>query len=327
MVLSGCFWKPSPESKNGDAAAAVDAVPDVSGFNRIFISSTVFNFATPPARDALDTACQSLGSTVDLSGTFIAAVQYAGGPTVDERLAGASGFVQVDGSFVGNTWADMVAGNILHPIDQLETPTPVSTDPVFTGIGPNGVQGPDCATGRTQGSFGFIGTATQRWYANTLPCGPAHVYCVQTDHKGAMLPPLRPPSDAHYAWVTSDPSTGIHIDDSLCKRGIGETGHVFLYDGTGQFRTPPPIAHWYRDDGVFLGNDLATTTIPITTAVDGTHPIDTAWFGTPSGAADTCGSWQGVGTGADIDIGDPARAATGVACSEKHRLLCFEDVP
>lgn len=321
MVLTGCFFKPSP----GDVATDA-AVPDVSGYNRIFISSATFDFAARPALAALDTTCQMLATNAGLQGTFIAAAQYAGGPTVEMRLGGASGFVQVNGAFVGNTWADMLAGNILYPIDQFDAP-PGVTDLVFTGISAGGGQGPDCAPGTSQGAFGRTNTATQAWYASSQACAAAHVYCVQTDHKQAMLPPLTIPPDGGHVWVTSSQYQGTEVDDTACKRTGGGTGRVLIYDSKGMLRTPPPIGHWYRDDGVFVGTDLATSTIPITTTDDGAHPIETAWSGRfGGGSADSCGDWTSSGTGDYVDLGDPTHVATGT-CSEKHQLLCFEDLP
>jgi hypothetical protein len=118
-------------------------------------------------------------------------------------------------------------------------------------------------------------------------------------------------------------------DDAAC-RVLGLTGKVAQHCGQAAL---PPEPVWYRPDGYPVGNAAALAsyqlTAPMMMDVDETTIDEWMWTGTNlyGTAGNTCMDWLGTGQG----TAGYARASTNgwtqytfAACSNSHRLYCFE---
>ncbi|MFT3692787.1 MAG: hypothetical protein QM831_06585 [Kofleriaceae bacterium] len=317
-----------PDASTG-SGSNIDVPADA---NFIFVSSTMYSFATEQDQPTLDGECHRLAMMNPRMAdrTFIAAYQTRHTMTVQDRLAGAHGFYRPDGRPVGDMWLDMLPGRIWYPVSLDELGNRLYA-PVFTGLDELGQTGDDCLMTETTGVFGLSDTAGTIWITGHAPRGcsqPAHIYCISTDFAATPTAPTADPSGKH-VWLSKAPYPGNGPTTANACNAGGLTGSPFVFDKNGVPLDPVPPADWYRSDGVFVGSDLAHLSAPVTTDQGGDYLGAGVWRGKAgvNGATnDTCDSWTGstMLTGDYAESGDP-QFLTTVPCTMSNYLLCFEN--
>ncbi|MFT3692789.1 MAG: hypothetical protein QM831_06595 [Kofleriaceae bacterium] len=340
LMVSGCFFKPSPERSNGDDAGSIDAV-DLDApprmhdgayrdTNYIFVSPMpVQSIGTTTTKELTD-LCTGWASGLGLarSDQYIAAVQHTGDPQVSELIGAETvGFYRLDDQPVGSAWSDMTAGKILYPPNIDLNGAPVAFQ-VFTGIdlGISGTQGNDCSLG--QGRFGFSFAGGRSWLSERADrtCNPAeYFYCVG---RGANDPlgPVASPPNAQLAWITVGATfNGKDVATTTNCNGL-PNATVLAYNSSGQLINTPQGGPWYRADGVNLGMSLEQPAAPITTTDGGGYVADTetAWLGHSNV---TCTNWStmdNVTKGTVVTIDNPVGSTAQPTCNTPHHLICFQ---
>jgi hypothetical protein len=306
-----------------------------------------------------DQRCNDAATAANQPGHYVAWLSAAGTAARD-RLAGASGWVRVDGVPVASSVAEWLDGNrIFNPIAADEhgdavTPSII----VWTGTNPTGMGGllncQDWATAMPNQS-GVAGSASgavgdQAEYSIPSCNSSAHLYCFQIDHTAGVGPA---PVAGRIAFITKTTrpggSTGITGMDQSCgmeATAAGLTGTFLAAVATTTTTIASRFADdarpWVRVDGTviapttgalfsgplrsFVNQDAAGNYISATTFI---------WTGATSptslGVA-TCNDWASVAASATANTGRPGDADVAVlwnqgtagSCNQAGRLLCLE---
>jgi hypothetical protein len=263
-----------PPARDAVSEAAPDAAPDDAGSevapNFMFVTSMTY---VPLWRtlDAADRACNDAAAAAQLPGTYRAWLSTS---TLDarDRLAGARGWVRVDGAPFADTVDQIVQSRVLNPpnVDEFGQAHP-GGDPemlVATGTATGGLRTPgamcvDWTMNVVQGVMVGEADATGGlWTAERAGnCGdPARLYCFGVD-RAVPLVPAR--AAGKRAFVTSTPfipGGGIASADALCASeavmwGQSGTFKALLATSTASAAdrfTSPSSTVWVRLDGIAL---------------------------------------------------------------------------
>ena len=138
-----------------------------------------------------DGKCQTLANAAGLAGTYKAWLSNNTNNPQSRFVKSATGYARVDGKDIAKTWADLVDGSILYPINVNEKNAAVAQWDVWTGTSSNGTSlEVDCAGWLTSAGFpntGYEGrnNATNSNWTNTglinasLCSTSQRLYCFQ----------------------------------------------------------------------------------------------------------------------------------------------------
>ena len=189
------------ECDDGNDVVGDGCAPDCTIERRlVFVSSTEFKGNLGPAIDALtglelaDAQCQKLADAAEKTGTFKAWLSDGdNGPSarfgVDSGFSGV--FELADGSVVANGWADVIDGELGHPINVDEKGATDQTSVAWTNTKVDGTpagtvhcQGWTTLGGiEDKGHIGYSGESAEKWTdLDTQFCaGSGRIYCFQVE--------------------------------------------------------------------------------------------------------------------------------------------------
>ncbi len=115
-----------------------DGLPPLSVTKIVFITSTIFADGNLGGIVGADAECQALADAASLSGTFLAWLSDSLGnsPATDPNFVKSEvPYLRVDGIMVASSWADLVDGSLLAPIevDEQGNHPGTVTDPATSG--------------------------------------------------------------------------------------------------------------------------------------------------------------------------------------------------
>lgn len=359
-ILAGC-GRISFESRGtsdgaaGDAVADPDAVDLPDAFveaNRVFVSSPISPVGDPSAFNA---RCQADAAAAGLPGTFVAYIS-TGGLGARARLAGARGFVRIDGLIVADQPANIPLG-MLRPVAFYADGTTVpDTVAVMTGTNAMGTEAGNCNgytlpngvidSGVATGTLDDFSTAVQ------VPCNVAHpVYCFQIDHDVALAEPVATGRHVFVTDTAGQLSAGLTAADARCALAASNGGlatattfkALLATDGaSAASRFNSQGANWVRLDGVPVASTpsdflAGAWRAPIHVRLGGAYArvpvlVGAADINAPGTAASTCNSWTVVNATTPtmgISSAVPPRAFTNPTymqrCDDGGRLYCVEE--
>jgi cysteine-rich repeat protein len=156
--------------------------------NRVFVSADPRSPAFG-SLDAADAHCQSLANAAQLGGTWRAWMSASGVPVNTRFTRGSGMYIQLDGSIVANTWADLTDGTIDTPINLTQNHTRITGGEVWTGTsGTGSVSGGNCSswTSAATGATASVGVTSafdnDDWtniYAQSCSRTNVRVYCFE----------------------------------------------------------------------------------------------------------------------------------------------------
>jgi hypothetical protein len=322
----------------------------------VFVTSVEFN-PVETAGEA-DKLCEQLAAQAGLpEGTYVAWLSTKGKDAID-KLAGASGWVRVDGLPFADSAGDLVAGKVLYPprIDENGEVVPQNTR-VATGTLPDGTASDlNCGNWTKKNEDYFSGdpaSGTALWTErNQAGCSqPARYYCFQVDHAAKVVaPPI--PAAGRRIFVTDKPfvpgAGGLAAADARCSQDAAAAGlpgeYVALLatdEQPASARISPDDRPWFRLDGVqvaaagqLTGSGSGDLLAPPLVTASGDYTTANAWTG-DSGPAQsppsklTCSGWTStdgptfLGNNGPTDPTWFAGALTGCA-DENNRLRCVQ---
>lgn len=309
-----------------------------------------------------DATCNRLASAAGLGGTYVAWLSTS---TIDARtrLGTASGWVRPDGEPVADSQADLLAGQIFHPINVTEAGDPViESDHVWNATRTDGthIDAPGDCEGWTSDDSGHRArhgssfATTGGWTgSNVKACSERlRLYCFGVDRAAAVAPV---PETGRTAFVSRNVPVGaglasldLRCNSEATSAGLPGTYRAFVATDGATIASRFATGQTYvRTDGVRVSSrDLFTGGLwdaPINVEADGTTYVGAfaLWTGVgavenlsaPGTTASTCASWttsapasQGR-TGALDTIAPNEIAGSGSSpCSfGAGRVLCLED--
>lgn len=300
-----------------------------------------------------DAVCAARASEAGLGGQFVAWVSSS---TVDaiDRVAGARGWVRIDGLPIADMPDELAMGELLHPIRTDEYGRDLGTEPDFYGATGtfDGRLNSNCndftvTNELVLGGYPFL--AGGNWSSsNTVPCAdPARLYCFQID---LAVPLTFARASGRYAFVSVGefaPSSGVASADAICAAEAAGAGL------TGTFRallmtTQPAAARfdvtgrpWVRTDGIALADTatafmLGTTRAPLNVTASGTISNTSVVIGANSWQTmfdlpdpiRTCDSWSNANGSNALGLaqatGLPMLFNTTADCMQPYPVFCLE---
>jgi hypothetical protein len=323
------------------------------GPNLAFVTSVAFDpVATAGQADQL---CTQLASQAGYAGKFVAWLSTEE-VSAKTRLAGASGWVRVDGLPFANSLQDLEKGEIFYPlrVDETGALVPQGTQ-VATGTDAGGKAGLNCENWTSTGGEHFAGDAaggTELWTRRSqVSCIlPMRYYCFQVDH-GVEVAPPPVPAVGRRIFLTKAPflpGGGLSAADKLCADEAsaanlpGEYVALLATDQkTAASRVTLDARPWFRPDGVkvaepkgLLGSVADLLAPPNVTADASQYATARAWSGDSSPVQDpankfTCDDW--TSTLGPTFLGDSGPTDSSwfggalTSCEDKgNRLRCVE---
>lgn len=298
-----------------------------------------------------------LAAAAGLPGTYRAYLSDSSRDAIDQ-LAGARGWVRVDGRPFADTPADVAAGEVFYPAVVDENGGSVDPrDLVFTGSDRDGrTANQDCGGSWSSGSgnarVGRAGMVGTLFNGNLgVLCGdPGRLYCFGVDQSTPAR--VHAPASARYAFVSSTgwPMMGgiggadAHCQGLASSAGLPGTYRALIADSStvpaSRFSLSGPP--WMRVDGVLLAatpDDLMDERTLSAFGVDetGTHIYPGVFVGSDSprsSVGDSCNDWTG-GTGMfdAADGGNPWQIGTangffngpGYGCRRSDSVYCLQE--
>ena len=168
---------------------------------RVFVSSAIYSAGSIGNLAGGDAKCQALAAAAGLTGTYKAWLSTTSENAKDRMSAATSPYVLVDGTKVGDNFADVIDGTLDNAINRTETGAvpqasesicDANLDWVHTGTRPDGTlydANNNCANFTADtggGAFGRFGSLGSGWMwscgggAPVNYCGKrAHIYCFE----------------------------------------------------------------------------------------------------------------------------------------------------
>jgi hypothetical protein len=323
------------------------------GPNLAFVTSVAFDpVATAGQADQL---CTQLASQAGYAGKFVAWLSTEQLP-VKVRLAGASGWVRVDGLPFANSLKELEQGKIFYPlrIDETGAAVPQGTQ-VATGTEPDGKAGLNCNNWTSSSGDHFAGDAaagTALWTRRSqVSCGkPLRYYCFQVDHGVEVVPPPVPAVGRRIFLTKASfqPGGGLVAADKLCADEASAAslpGEYVALLATDQKPAASRVAldarPWFRPDGVKVAEPKALfasiadlLAAPNVTADASQYSTANAWSGDSSPMQDptnqfTCSGWTSISGATYLGNSGPTDSSwfggALTSCEDKaNRLRCVE---
>ncbi len=288
------------ERARAPADAQVDGSAD-NPANYVFVTSQSFAASTLGQLQTLDTACNALAQKAGVKGIFVA---WLSNSTVNakDRLAGARGWVRMDGKPVVDRADDLSSGAIWYPILLDETRTPVSytygNTAVVTGTRFDGVVAPDRCNdwvSNNAADHAMIGSASATFgswtHFSIIGCDMSgRLYCFGVD-KNAQVSVT--PQTGPLAFVSSpwSPGGGLAGADAHCQTEAASASKSGTFKALLATTTTTAASRFSEvGDPWVLANGLPLATsrtrffdgsidVPITMMADGTSVSAVAWIG------------------------------------------------
>jgi hypothetical protein len=301
-------------ARDGDADGAQPDSAAQQSPNLMFITSTTHLGSSLVSLGAVDSICAARAAEAGLSGTYVAWFSH-GGVDARDRLAGARGWVRLDGAIVADRVDDLVTiGPRVPPlIDEQGAPSGLSGN-AATGTAADGTANATCDTGPQMTSGSTRRTLVHWTDIGLRDCTVAmRLACFGIDRQVAVtIPP--PPAGSRRAFLSSPwmPASGLAAADARCAADASAAGLV------GSFRALLPVdgqtaasrfdltgPTWVRMDGMpivldaagLAGGSLFTS---LNTTAAGAHvrgSVATGGVrpGVAGTLADTCADWSDAG--------------------------------
>jgi hypothetical protein len=310
-----------------------------------------------------DGFCQASAIDAGLPGTYRAWLSSTDGGAALSRLAGARGWVRVDGRPFADS-LDALAGRLelFYPNELDERGarifgfgcawTGTLTDGGFAGTGSS------CrdwsSNGFTEGGLsGELRTAGRTWTARNRSCSLAScsLYCMGID-RSAVVRPSRP-AGARLAFVSQPfvlDGGALAAADDRCAREAAGAGHPGSYRALLATGGTPASARfaldagpWTRIDGVqlaltaadFVDNRATRRLAPLNVTADGGYlAAGPVWTGSaaPSDAGTThCSDWTSSAAGQSAFVGEATQGnaewfnAGTMSCSDAGHVYCLQE--
>ena len=306
-LVAGCGRVGFDDLSGSGAGGVVDAASGADGAgtapNFVFVTSATTVLGELGSLAAADAFCSDAATDAGLMGTYVAFLSTSA-VAAQDRIAGARGWIRLDGMPVVDTVAELEAGQALHPIllDELGYPVRarVGTTTKLGGIATTCGDLMSTA-GMTHGGYSdatgtFLASGT-----SILGCGAGvRLYCFGID-RVAPLPALAPVVGKRM-FVSPATATdgGLAALDAKCNATASAAGLVGTFmavlpsgglaASTRFVGTVGPIV---RVDGVKIAASagalfLGQLDSPPNQTADGTYGDDAVLAGT---AAETCTDW------------------------------------
>ncbi len=326
-----------------------------SNTNRVFVTGATFAGDLGGSVGA-DAICQQVADETDLDGTFIAWLSTGTPPAQNAigRLAGARGWVRVDGQPVADLPSQLGLIGPWMPISKTETNVALPAtgiEGVWSATAANGnFVGPSCAdwttAGGDTGGVGnpLLGLAGFTALADRQCDAPQHLYCFETDKEVEIQLPL-PTTKIRFTTSAIWIPDGLVNADTLCQgeaddAGLDGTFVALLSTSSGSAASRAADVDYARPDGIPMGKLIdpsPASFATVTAAGEVPGGTDKVWTGGAPGeiatsSLTTCNDWQGViaGTGT-ATIGNFASAAVSAyaatqmfPCGMGAHLYCVQ---
>lgn len=343
VVAAGCGRLGFDASREVPVDGA-DGDGSVDRPNKIFISSTATSGNLGGIAGA-DAFCEARATAAGLPGTFVALL-WTSTTTPADRVAGSRGWVDLQGTVIGDT-PDSLVNATINPLrhDELGVRVPPQTFALWGGQ-PIFSSSCDDWTSTTTPMFGLHIVSSEAsfdtdTYGNCSDGG--RVICAETGHVAAVSPPRE---TGRIAFVTSGrftPGGGLVAADELCRgeaNGAGIPGSFRAFvassGGTAETRFSAAGEPWRRVDGVRLTRTAAELIGPSPVAVwdsflartaTGAATNIRAWVGS---ASEHCQSWASTTANGTIGSTNTAVRArlqlfSGIGCGSASPLICLEE--
>ena len=329
-----------------DANREVSAEFVLGATNVMFTTRASFTGLGLNSVEEADAHCQDAADAGGVDGNFVALFSSRDSDAID-RLADARGWVRRDGNPVGNSLAEIAAGQSYYPPLLDEDGEVIPTRRVaWTGSTPDGRVATtedgeplDCTNwgsaneGANMGGFGIPGGGgpfmLEAGTADLTGCLlNHHLICAQRDYIVHVEAPP-PPADGIQIFVSSpfDPGSGVAGADAVCNAdalaayGAGHPPFVALLAVA-----PDPLAsrlvagqfsrHWVRADGLSVGTATTIASdlqlqVPVLFHPDGSLvTTPEIWTGSAESfltAGQDCANWS-LAPGLEGAIGHSASA-------------------
>lgn len=330
--------------------------------NYAFVTASAFT-ADLGGLDGADALCQAAADEFDLPGSYVAWLgSTSEGTSARSRLAGARGWVRVDGLPFADTPDALASGEIFYPlrIDESGEDHPGEDAPgPWTGAtGFGDASGDDCAgwTAQTEGEslVGDPEAGTRRWTQVAFERGACSederpLYCFGTDREVRVSPEA--PPDHRVAFLSGEgfsPGGGIAAADALCAERAAAAGIsgefkalLATKDASAASRFDDDGPLWARVDGAllspsaeaFVAADRWAAALNVTE--EGDYLDVSTWGGSEHPAeigTDTCADWTDEGIDARVGVSSSTRVREAFgdesepACENlRNRLYCLEE--
>jgi hypothetical protein len=357
-VLVTAISLPACGRSGFDADGGRDAGGDAAGrANVAFVTSGTSDGVFAPPLAAADASCANAAASAGLPGTFVAWISDAGTNAID-RLAGSRGWVRTDGQPLADTPNSLVAGALFNPLVLDEHGIAISTsDPVWTGTGPDGHLASDCNEWTTDSAtIGYAGEDLPSFTAaeeSQVICGSAqaHLYCFETGRDVAVAPVATSGGRIAFVGRPRTPADNSQSQlDQLCATDAttaGLTGTFLAAVATTassiSSRFPLDARPWVRVDGTVIATtgarlfDGTTLETFVNQAADGSY--DASFGNFLSGATSPyvdgidsldCTSWSFTGAGGLALVGNSHTTTAAFwnsdndTCDQADRVLCLQ---
>jgi hypothetical protein len=344
----------------GDARVLPDG-PN-AGANLVFVTSTQPLAGSLGGIAGADAVCSERATASGLPGTYVAFVSTSTTNAID-RIAGARGWIRVDGLPFADTPADIAAGHIFYPVGLDESGAFTRTYAVTASDATGHFDGNGCSdftsTVETQCTIGYTRATGSEGIVDPHVLGlcdfGASLYCFGVSQSLALVPPA--PLSGLRVFVSTpwQPGGGLASADARCAADAAAAGWTGTFramlataTATAASRFTSSSGPVVRADGVPVAADVVTlmsgaleTSIDLSATGAVANDVD-VWAGAfsptqlPSGAYNACTSWTStsstalapVGHAAEADVGFFGVDATGfgdnIACSMALPVYCLE---
>lgn len=315
------------DSIAGDAGVVVAA----TDANYAFVSTTQVAPGALGGLGGADAICNSDAANARLPGTYVAWLSTSTTNAVD-RLAGARGWVRLDGKPIADQATDIAAWNAIEPIafDALARPvaelvtTTSANDGTFVGDACDDLTQPVdsilALEGRSDATGALLSSADAHGCDLAMP-----LFCFGIDRVQPVGVP--PPTAGKLLFVSSfwSPGGGVTDADAHCAsdaQAAGATGAFLAWLSTSaqpaSTRFSAASGPIVRPDGVVVARDVAALaagtldTAPNVTLAR-TYTSTSVWSGgvTPSLAGSASSSCQDWTSSAPSELGDTGLAELG----------------
>jgi hypothetical protein len=318
--------------------------------NYAFVTSTQFDPLTFGADlSGADAICNQAAANAGLGGGFVAYLSRAAA-AAPTRLAGARGWVRVDGEPFVDRVDELSAGQLFYPlrIDEHGDDVGDSAGPIATATTNNGNGDRDCVEWTSASDEYVAGQAAltiDGWADDgASTCGmPARLYCFGTRYDSPLTVT---PTTGRRAFVTVQAfqvGSGLAGADALCANeaalaGLSGTFLALLPTSTAtaasRFDASGPT--WVRVDGVrladsplaFFAEDLAAS--PSVTAIGTQSDVEVLTGGQPTQPPGdgTCKDWTDAtvasASGGRSNAASGAAFANGGGTCTTASIYCLE---
>ena len=194
----------------------------------VFITNTTYTGASVGGIDGADAKCQALADAVPLSGTYKAWISDSTTSPSVRFVQDGRPYVLTNGTFVADSWTDLVDGSLDAAINITQTGASNSNRDVWTATNTNGAYSfSSCSDWSSTGGFGTYGesedTNSQWTNRSSESCGNSnYLYCFEqgAGSGGSSNPP---PDYLTTGWElvgTFNATQGSTCTASTCDTGL-----------------------------------------------------------------------------------------------------------